>query len=511
MVESSNNKTIARNTVFLYFRMMFTMVVSLFTSRVILQALGVEDYGIYQTVGGVVAMLSFINGALSTGSSRFLTFELGTGDFRKLKRTFSSVLTIHIALSVIVVLLAETIGLWFVYNKLVIPPERLNAAVITYHASIISVVFSITQVPYNASIISHEKMSIYAYASIIEVVLKLAIAYCVVFTKFDNLIVYAFLLCVVHIGMTLYYRWYCVRHFVETRFEFYYEKGIIKQVLGYSGWNMFANMAIALNNQGATILINIFFNPSIVAARAIANQVNMAANQFINNFRTAVNPQIVKRFAAKDYDGSKLLLLRSTEFSYYLMLLLALPICLCAENILSIWLVDVPQYAESFLQLTILASLFHVFDASFYTALYAKGQIKENAMISPTVLFVSFPIVYLMYKCGMSPLAISYAQLVSYAILGLVVKPYLIIKIVGYTKKDILSVFAPCLKVTIIGSAIPCLLYYCKIVCGIDSALYVLFLIFASVVSVALAAYYFGLDKQMRAKLLLIVRKKIKK
>lgn len=508
MTGQSTNSTIARNTIFLYFRMMFTMIVSLYTSRVILQTLGINDFGIYQTVAGVVTMLSFMNNALSTGTSRFLTFELGTGDNEKLRRTFSSVLSVHICLALIIGLLAETIGLWFVYNKLIIPPDRLDAAVFAYHISILTCVITITQVPYNASIISHEKMNIYAYMSIVEVSLKLTIVYLLLITSSDKLKLYALLLCFIQVGIALFYRYYCIKHYNETKYIFIWDKEIVKRVLGYSGWNLFSNASQALNNQGATILINMFFTPSVVAARAIANQVNMAANQFISNFRTAANPQIVKRYAMEDYEGSKRLLLSSTKFSYYLMLVLSLPVCLVAEPLLNLWLGVVPDYAVIFLKLTIVTSLFQVFDTSFYTALYAKGKIRQNAMMSLSLGFCIFLIVYVMFKFGFSPVSLAWALLFLYAILGLVVKPVLIIKIVDYTWKDIFSVFIPCLKVTTIATPIPILLYFLKDYYVSNIYIQFVVLVFVSVICVILAVWIFGISKSMRIKVSGMIRKK---
>jgi len=510
MPEISNNKTIAKNTLFLYFRMMITMVISLFTSRVILQALGVNDYGIYHVVGGLVGLLSFVNNALATGSSRFLTYELGTGDFKKLEKTFSTVLSVHILLCIGIVLVAETVGLWFVYNKLVIAPERMDAAVYAYHLSVLAAVFTITQVPYRASIISHEKMSIYAYTSIVEVVLKLVIVYMIYVSPYDKLETYATLFFIVHVSMTIYYRLYCIKNFKETHYKPVIDKPIIKEVLGYSGWNLFANTAIALNNQGATVLINMFFSPGVVAARAIANQVNMSAYHFITNFRTASNPQIVKRYAAGDYDASKELLLNSTKFSYYLMLILALPICLVAEPLLHLWLGIVPEYAVAFLQLTVITSLFQVFDSSFYTALYAKGRIRENALISPTILFLTFPIVYVFFRLDYSPLVLAWILLIAYATLGLVVKPLLIIKIVGYTWKDVLSVFVPCLKITVLAVPIPLMTYFFVNSTISGSKLLAFFIIvLVSVISVSIVIWTCGINQQLRKKIISLVAKRL--
>lgn len=509
MSEQTNNKTIAKNTIFLYIRMMFTMVVSLYTSRVILQVLGVDDFGIYQTVGGVVGMLQFVNGALSAGSSRFLTYEMGTGNYEKLKRTFSSVLTAHILMALLIVLVAETGGLWFVYNKLVIPAERMDAAVFAYHLSILAAVFQITQVPYNASIISHEKMGIYAYVSIAEVTMKLAIVYALSIEGWDKLMLYSLLLCVVNISIVLFYNIYCTRKFEETHYKPMWDKNIMRGVLSYSGWNLFANTAIALNNQGAIILINMFFSPGVVAARAIANQVNMAANQFIQNFRTAANPQIVKRYAAGDHDGSKSLLLSSTKFSYYLMLILSLPICLVAEPLLKLWLGQVPDYSVIFLQLAIITSLFQVFDTSFYTALYAKGRIRENALISPTVGFFVFPVAYFLFRLGFSPISLAVVLLVVYAILGLIVKPILVIKIVDYTWKDIMKVFRPCFWVSIISAIIPVVFYIYRNTLFPNTILQFFMLSGFSILSVALTVWLIGIDKNTKVKLKDYIKQKL--
>lgn len=503
----SNNKTIAKNTLFLYFRMMFTMVISLFTSRIILQKLGVDDYGIYQAVGGVVGFLSFINGALSTGSSRFLTYALGEGNVEKLKRTFSTTLNIHILIATLIVIVAETVGLWFLYNKMVIAPDRLSAAVYTYHLSILTAVFTLTQVPYNATIVAHEKMSIYAYMSIFEVSAKLLICYLLTIGGGDRLMMYATLLLGVQVGVMCFYRFYCTRHFEEARFSFSFDKKIFKEIAGFSGWSMFANASIALNSQGVLILLNIFFTPAVVAARAISLQVNMAANQFVSNFRQAANPQIVKKYAAGDYEGSKHLLLESTKYSYYMMYLIALPVCLLAYPLLKLWLGVVPNYTVPFLQLVIVQSLFQVFDTSFYTALYAKGRLRENALTSPTLGFMIFPITYVLFKLGYSPLVLSWTSLVVYAILGIIVKPWLIIKIVDYKCSEIWSVYRSCLVVTLVSLPVPIIIYRL-----LDTSELLNFIIvgFVCLLSIGITVFFFGIDIAMRKKVVGAVMKKIK-
>lgn len=505
---SSSNKTIAKNTIFLYFRMMLTMVISLYTSRVVLQVLGVDDYGIYQAVGGIVGFLSFLNNALSTGSSRFLTYGLGENDSQKLKNIFSITLTAHIGLALLIIILAETVGLWFLYNKLVIPPERLDAAKFVFHLSILTAFFTLTQVPYKASIIAHEKMGVYAYVSIIDASLKLLVVYLLNVGGIDKLKLYALLLCIIHVGIVLYYNIYCTRHFEETKFRFFFDKKMFKEIAGFSGWSLFANAAIALNNQGVLVLLNMFFSPAVVAARAISLQVNTAANQFVTNFQTAANPQIVKRFAAKDYDGSKQLLLQTTKFSFYLMLMLSLPICLGAKQLLTIWLKVVPEYTVVFLQLVIIQSLFCVFDTSFYRALYTKGRLKENALISPTLGFIQFPVVYVLFRFGFSPVALSWASLIMYAIVGLIVKPVLIIKLVDYSWKDIFSVFTPCLKVVACSLPLPLLLYYQL---DKDSIASFVVVVVVSIITILTASWFVGLERDMRNTLINQLKNRLKK
>ncbi len=504
----SDNKRIAKNTIYLYFRMILTMLIALYTSRVILEKLGVDDYGIYNAVGGIVGFLSFLNSALSTGSSRFLTFELGTGDKDKLKRTFSSLLTTHILLAILVVLIAESVGLWFLYHRMVIPAERMHAAAIAFHISIITSVLTITQVPYNASIISHEKMNVYAYVSIFEVVTKLGICYLIGIGNIDRLVLYALMIFLIHVIMILYYVIYCRNYFPETKCTFAWDKKVLKPILSFSGWSLFADGTSALSKQGVLILLNMFFAPAVVSARAISLQVNSAANQLVNNFRTAVNPQIVKLYAARKYDESKSLLLFSTKVSYYLMLIISIPLLFMADPLLHFWLGNnVPDYTTIFLQIVVLQSLVQVFDRSFYVPLYAKGKLKENAILTPILDFLPFPIVYFLFSIGYSPVALSWAYLVSSIIISFIIKPILIIKLVDYTWPEIASVFFSCIRVTIF-SVIPASLCYLAIP-PINIAFFLadaFVMIFVTLVS----SYYLGLDKQMRIKIRLFISKKMK-
>lgn len=507
--EKTSNKTIAKNTIALYFRMMFTMFISLFTSRVVLRYLGVEDYGISNSVGGVVGMIAYLRGSLQVGSSRFLTYELGTGDKDKLKRTFSSVLTVHIIFALIILVLGETVGLWFVYNKLVIPESRLDAAVWCYHLSILSCMMAITQVPYGASIISHEKMSLYAYTSIIDVTAKLGIVYLLTITPWDRLIFYSTLGFIVSICMRSYYRWYCIRHFEETRYSFTIDKEITSQILQYSGWNIFATTSVALVGQGITVITNMFFNPSVVASRAIANQVNAAARGFYGNFKAASDPQIVKRYAAGDFAESKRLLFRTAKYGYFLMLILALPICLVAKPLLQLWLGQVPEYSVIYLQFALLTSLAAVFDLQFYTALYAKGQIKENSIISSLSFFIGFIATFVLFRLGYSPTWSAVIVFISQCIIAFIIKPIMVVKIVGYQYHEVFLLFKECLKVTVLSCIIPVPLYFYRAQFGFNYIVEFLALTTISVICVALSVWMYGLDNHTRKKVIAIIRQKL--
>lgn len=506
---NSNSKRIAKNTIFLYFRMMFTMVVALYTSRVVLNVLGVDDFGVYQTVGGVVGMLTFVNNALAIGSSRFLTYELGAGNFNKLKDTFSTVLSVHILLALILVVVAETVGLWYIYNKLVVAPERMDAAIFAYHISVLTSFITITQVPYNASIISHERMGVYAYVSIADVSLKLGVAYLLALGNYDKLKMYALLLFLVQLGVASFYRVYCVRFFKECRYSLILKKDIFKDVLSYSGWNLFSSTTLALCNQGVLVLINAFFSPAAVAAKAVAGQVNMAANSFVNSFRTAVNPQIVKQYAANNREGSRNLLLDSTKFSFYLMLMLCIPIYLLAGSLLKLWLGVVPEYAEPFLKIAILTSLIDVFSQSFYTGLYAKGQIRENAVISFFILLPGFGLIFLLFKLGFSPISSAWVMFGAMSVISLIVKPLLLVKIVEYPIKPIIGVYVVCLRVALLSVPIPFLTY--AALQDINEIFKFALIVILSIISVCASTWFAGLNADMKNMVKQAVLKKLKR
>lgn len=314
---STNNRRIAKNTLLLYFRMLLMIGINLYTSRVILQVLGVEDFGINNVVGGVITMLGFLTGSLAGASSRYITYDLGKGDMEIMKKTFGNILSIHLLLAGLVVVIGETIGLWFMTTQLQIPETRETAAFWVYQFSIISFVLSVISVPYNASIIAHEKMSAFAYISIVDAVLKLLIVYLLLVISYDKLIVYAALFCCIQIFDRIVYSIYCRKHFEETRSKLSFDKKLFKEIFAFAGWTMNGSLAVIGYTQGINVLLNIFFGPAVNAARGIAVQVQNVTRQFCTNFQMALNPQLTKSYATGDYAHMHRLLKVSSKFSFY--------------------------------------------------------------------------------------------------------------------------------------------------------------------------------------------------
>ena len=401
---SSNNKRIAKNTLLLYFRMLFMMAVSLFTSRVVLNTLGVEDYGINNVVGGVVAMFSVLSGSMSSSISRFITFELGKGDKKRLKTVFSTGINIQLGMSLIILLVAEAVGVWFLNYKMNIPEERMYAANWVFQCSILTFILGLLSVPYNAAIIAHEKMSAFAYISIIEVTLKLIIVYLLTISPYDRLITYSILFMLVGLFIRLIYGYYCKRHFEECTYHFVYDKAILKSMTSFAGWNFLGNGAYMLNTQGVNILMNMYFGVAVNAARGVATQVDAALKQFVNNFTTAVNPQITKSYAQGDLESMHKLVCRSAKFSAFLMMFFAVPIILETDTILTLWLKNPPAYASIFLKWIIISSFMDtVLANSLVTSMFATGNIKRYQIIVTTVGCLVFPLSWLAFQLGFEP------------------------------------------------------------------------------------------------------------
>ena len=396
----------------LYFRMLLTMAVSLFTVRVVLSTLGVVDYGIYNVVGGIVVMFSFLSGTMASASQRFFAFELGRNDTVQLKRTFSLTITIYVVISVVVLLLAETIGLWFLNNKLVIPVERMEAANWIFQFSILSFLATMMTIPYGAAIIAHENMNVYAYVSIIEVALKLVIVYVLVLFSYDKLKLYACLMFATTFIITFIYRTICKRKYQECSFQFYWDRGLFNTLMSYSGWNLFGATAGILNNQGINILLNMFFGPIVNAARAIAYQISGAVNQFVSNFTTAVNPQITKYYAAGEKTRMVDLVFQSSKVAYFLLFFLSLPVLLETNFILNLWLKKTPEYVVLFTRLVIITALIDALSNPLITAALATGKIKKYQIVVGGMLLLNLPVSFCFLKLGFMPEVTMYVAIV---------------------------------------------------------------------------------------------------
>ena len=502
---SANNKRIAKNTMFLYFRMILIMGVTLYTSRVILDKLGVEDYGFYNVVGGVVGMLSFLNGTLSNGTTRFLTYELGAGNQERLKITFSTAFYVHAILALIIVLLMETGGMWFLYNKLVIPPERLTACIWVFQLSILTTMVAITQVPYTAAIMAHEHMSIYAYISIFEAFAKLGVCYLLSISSIDRLILYAILIAIVQILVAIFYRVYCVRHFSESRLQRVFNREIFKRMMGFSGWNVMANLAETLKLQGVLVLINMFFAPAVAAAQAVANQVSNAMMQFVNNFRTAINPQIIKLYASGNREASKKLTLQTTVYFFALILLLGLPAIVMMEWTMEIWLVKVPDFAVAFTQWIIVCNIVNTFNASFYIPMMAANKMRSNSIAAVLFGIGLFIVLYILLRLGFGPMWVQYIGFVMAVVFALIVKPLILYREIEYSFMELLACYWDCTKVLLLSYIIMLLPMYLM-----DNGLLMTMIKgVIAFVSVGFASYV-CLERQVKVKLQSLMLKKIR-
>lgn len=411
--------------------MILTMLVSLYTSRVILNTLGVEDYGIYNVVGGVVTMFAFFNSAMSSATQRFLSYEIGKGDFVQLRKTFNATQIIHIGIALLIFIFAETVGLWFLKTYLVIPTERMDAAIWVYHFSVLSFMVTVLQVPYNATIIAHERMNIYAYVSILEVSLKLLIVFMLTWISSDKLKLYAILHFTVVCVIAAIYRTYTRRNFDESTFQIVKDKKLYKTLISYSGWNLFGNIAAVAKGQGVNILLNIFFGPVVNAARGIAMQVQGAVNMLVSNFQMAVNPQIIKSYASDEKKYMTLLIIRSSKFSFYLLFLLSLPIILEVDQILKLWLKTVPDYASIFTILILVIILIDCVSGPLMTAIQATGKIKIYQAVVGTLLILILPISYFLLKKGHSPEITLYVNIAA-SIIALFIRLYIVWKLLNF-------------------------------------------------------------------------------
>jgi len=448
----SENKRIAKNTGFLYLRMLIVMAVQLFTSRVVLQVLGVIDYGLYNVVGGVVIMLSFINGCASGATSRYLTFSLGSKnyDYRKI---FGAAFTIHLLIAVIIVLLGETVGLWYILNKMVIPPDRLHAALFVYQVSLINVLVSFTQVPYNASIIAHERMKIYAYVGLYEAFGKIGVVYLLYISPFDKLQTYSVLIFLITLSISVFYRFYCVNNFgTQCRLSLVKDRHLYKELLSYSGWDLLGAFGSTARSQGVNLILNLFFGPAVNAARAVAYQIEAALYGLITNFQQAIRPAIIKHYAAGELERSNSLLFLTGRFSFILFSCFAIPLILESDYVLHLWLVNPPEYAVVFTQIVLMIALVTTVNNTLQIGAHACGDVKRLNIFGGSKVFVEIPLIYFVLKMGASPewaliIMLIGTTLINAANLYVVHKNIPQFSVLGFLKdvvvRDILIVCAP--------------------------------------------------------------------
>lgn len=499
-----DSKRIAKNTVFLYTRLIFVLGVSLYTSRVVLDKLGVDDYGLLNVIYGVIGLVSFLNGTLSSGTSRFITFALGTNDIDNLKKTFSTALYSHVLLALLIIILAETIGLWYVNHIMVVPPERIHAAMIVYQFSVISSVVAILQVPFTSEIMAHEEMNIYATLGIYEALVKLLIVYLIAVCSYDRLIFYSFLLVISSCSVFCIYV-VCTRlKFNEVRFHFVFDRMTFYSILKFSGWNIIAFFSNTLMKQGVIMLFNSFFAPVVVAAQAISNQISNALMQFVENVRQAVNPQVIKLYADGKYAESKQLTLRSAEYVFYLLLLLGMPCILVMPALLDLWLVDVPEYTVIFAQLMILGDILGNFSAAFYTPMVAANKIEKNSIMAAILCVVQFGLLYLLFKMGMGPVWARIIGLLFCCIWSFLVKPYILWKDVNYTWREMAICIGRSMRTFAIISVI---CYFIYLVIPQDNLVTSILVVILSAAIVLIVTFIF-MEKAVRYKLLELVRQK---
>lgn len=428
--ETSSNKRLATNTLLLYFRMFIIMGVSLYTSRVVLNTLGIQDFGIYNVVGGVVTMFGLISNSLSSAISRYLNIAMGQGNMDEVKTIFSTSVNIQIMFALIIIIIAELIGPWFISNKMTIPIERIEAAQWVFHCSIVVFAINLISLPYNACIIAHENMKVYAYLSILEAILKLAIVYILILFSIDKLKLYSVLTLLVAIIIRISYQVYCRKNYKESIYHFSLNKKTAKEMFGFSLWNSIGNASVLLSSQGVNILLNIYCNPIINAANGIATQINNTITNFSRNFMTALNPQITKSYGANDYSYFNILMSNGARFCITLLVMLSLPFLTETNYILQIWLKQVPEHTCSFVQLILLLSISESSTNTYTTGILATGKIKWVMICIAGVRMMNFPLSWLCLKLtGNSELTFVIAIMVSQ--ITQIIRLYLLNKRVG--------------------------------------------------------------------------------
>lgn len=504
MTSSNENKRIAKNTILLYIRMVVLVLISLYTSRIVFKTLGVEDFGIYNVVGGIITFIGFLSGSLSGASSRYITFALGKAKIQYQKIIFNNIISIHIIFAIIILILGETIGLWFAY-KLNIPENREFAALCIYHISVFTAAMNFIMIPYNASIIAHEKMSTFAYLSIADATLKLSGVFILSFITYDKLIFYAIILFTIQLLDILVYIIYCLRNFKETRINnISINKKLFKEIFKYAGWTMGGNLAIFGYTQGLNILLNIFFNPIINAARGVAVQIQTIINNFSNNFQVAISPQITKSYAQENLVRMHELIIASSKFATFLLLMICIPLMINIKIVLKLWLGEYPEYTTLFLRLILVTSILFCIANPIKTAVHATGNLKKFQLIEGSTLLSIVPISYILLKVYCLPPETVFIvhiiiEIITQIIRVIIVLPMIKMCFTRYLKQVVI----PILKVTIVTPILPVLVHL--YIQEPDTILSLLTTSFMSLISSLIFMYILGCNTNEKA----IIKSKI--
>ena len=500
------NKRIAKNTLMLYFRMFVTMVVGLYTSRVILATLGVEDYGIYNVVGGFVSMFSVISGTMTTATQRFLSFEIGKKESGRIKELFTTAVMIHVFLALLVLFVAESFGLWFINHKMIFPSDRLIAANWVYQLSIFSFMINVVSVPYNAALIAYERMTAFAYVSILEVVLKLLLVFILAYISYDKLIVFGIMITALSVILRIIYGVYVKKNFSECKCDWHLDKEFFGKLLGFISWNFIGSIAGIFKEQGLNIVLNLFFGAVVNAARGIAYQVLRAVSGFVSNFQLAMNPQIIKHYAAGEKEEMFKLVFRGSKFSYLLMMVLSIPVFVEAPYILTLWLVEVPDYTVIFLRLVLLITLVDSLSYTLIASVHASGKVKWYQIINGSVLLLTLPFAYLALYNGMKPYMALVISLVM-SIVCLFVRLGIVKKTISFPMSDYIRKVVLVVLFSSVISFIP-IWYFNKLLP--TSLLSFIFVSIFSVIYSIIICFFMALNKSERVYILNIVTKKIK-
>lgn len=503
---TQNYKRIAKNTLFLYFRMIIIMAVSFYTVRVVLDILGITDYGLYNLVASFVLLMAVLNSTLTGGTQRFLTFEIGKGDLVRLKQTFSTALAIHIALAFFILFLGETIGLWLLYEKMNIPAERFDAAFWVYQFAIASTMITVMQVPYNALIIAHERMHIFAYVSIVEAILKLLVVYLLLVISFDKLIIYGILMFLVSLTIASYYRIHVIRNYEESHFSLFFDKEIVRSMLRFSGWNLFGTLGAMFSNHGVSLLLNLYFGPVANAAHAISMQVSGGLNQFVNSFQTAMTPQITKLYAANKIDELNNFLYQNTKYAFLLLWIVVLPIVLKLDYVLSLWLTQIPQNTMIFTKLLMIYGLMYSFIRPMVMAIQATGKVKGIQMSAGILLILVLPISWVLLENNF-PIYSPFVVMLCMWIFHILLEIFFLKRLINFSAISFLRIsVAPLLIIISIS-----LLSLNYLSCMIENNLYQMLLFFVVSMFVNFVLIYFiGMDLHTRQKIKLMLVNKYK-